>query len=477
MKDLRDWLELMEGLGQLRRVEGADWNLELGAITELNSHIRGAPALLFQSIKDYHSHYGIVTGTTSNATRLGATLRLSTSLDDMGLVKALRGKSIQWETEAENYAPHLVEEGPVQENVQRGSQVDLTQFPAPKWHERDGGRYLGTGCVVVTKDRDTGWINVGVYRMMLQDERSLTLHMVAGKHGRQQIERYFALGEPFPVVVSLGHDPLLFLIAGLEVPYGISEYNYVGAILGQPLEVVRGEVTGLPMPAYSEVVLEGWCRPGNLKNEGPFGEFTGYYSYSETPQPVMEVERVYFRNDPIILGAPPGRPPHDFSYYKAVMRSAMLHDALEKAGVPGVQSCWADEVGGSRQLLVVSIQQRYPGHSRQAAFVASQCQVGAYLGRYVIVVDEDIDPANLQDVIWAVVTRADPERDIEIFRKAWGSKADPMNVTFNQKVAYNSRAIIDACRPYEYRDVFPPVAECSPEYRQQVLQKWAHLFE
>ncbi len=474
IRDLRDWLELVDRLGELRVVEGAHWNRELGGITEINNRQRG-PALLFDRIQDFPPGTRIVTGTTGGARRLAATLRLGTDYDNLGLVQAMRGKPQQWEQAAHDYPPLFVDDGPVLENVLRGDQVDIFRFPAPFWHDKDGGRYIGTGDFVITRDPETGWINCGTYRMMVHDARSTSVHMVYGKHGRQQIERAFKRGEPFPMAVSLGHDPLLYLIAGLEIPYGMSEYNYIGAILGEPVRVIRGEVTGLPIPADAEIALEGWCRPGVVKNEGPFGEFTGYYSYTEAPVPVFEIERVYFRDNPIQLGSPPGRPPHDFSYYKAVLRSAMLHDALEKSGVPGVQACWCDEVGGSRMLLVVAIQQRYPGHARQAGVIASQCQVGAYFGRYVIVVDEDIDPSNLNDVMWAVCTRSDPERDIDIFRRTLGSKVDPLHVTTHQRLPFNSRAVIDACRPYDYLEEFPPVAEGDPAYLAGLRTKWAGL--
>jgi len=245
--------------------------------------------------------------------------------------------------------------------------------------------------------------------------------------------------------------------------------------MGEPVKVVRGELTGLPMPAAAEIVLEGFCRPGNMKKEGPFGEFLGYYSANDGPQPVFEVERIYHRDNPILLGVPPGRPPHDYSYSKTVLRSALLHDALNKAGLPGIVSCWADEVGGSRALLVVSIRQQYQGHARQVGLVASQSHVGYWLGRYVIVVDEDIDPSNLTDVMWAVSTRCDPARDIQILERIWGSKIDPISVTFDQKVPYSARAVIDACRTYEYRHVFPPVAEASPEFQRQIREKWKDL--
>jgi UbiD family decarboxylase len=474
VQDLRHWLSVVEELGELKHVRNAHWDLELGGISEINNRQRG-PCLLFDDIVDYPSGHRVVTGTTGTPARLAATLRLPTHLSTAALVQELRGKPQQWESRARDFAPEYTDNGPVLEHVKAGKQIDLLEFPVPKWHERDGGRFIGTGCVVVTKDLDSNWVNLGTYRMMVHDERSCGFNILAGKHARLHMDRYFAAGKPLPVLVSIGHDPLLFLFSGLEVSYGLSEYNYVGAILGEPVRVIKGEATGLPMPATSELVLEGWCRPGRVKEEGPFGEFHGYYSAGDRTSPVFEVERVYHRSNPIILGVPPGRPPHDYSFYKTVMRSALLHEALDKAGIPGVEACWADEVGGSRMLLVVSIKQSYPGHARQAGLVASQCHVGAYLGRYVIVVDEDIDPSNLEDVMWAVVTRSDPARDIEILHWTWGSKGDPQGVTFQQKAPYNTRAVIDACRRYEYIDAFPPVAEASPEFQRKIKEKWADL--
>ncbi|MCL6593095.1 MAG: UbiD family decarboxylase, partial [Alicyclobacillus sp.] len=291
-------------------------------------------------------------------------------------------------------------------------------------------------------------------------------------HGNIQFQKYMAAGQPFPVCIILGADPLCYLISGVEVPYGVCEYQYMGAILEQPVEVIRGELTGLPFPSAAEIVLEGWIYPGESKLEGPFGEFHGYYQAGAKPVPVMTVERIYHRRDPILLGSPPAKPPNDYSYSKAVMRSALLFDALVAAGVPGVVSVWAHEIGGARMFTVASIQQRYAGHARQCGHVLSQCGVGAYMGRYTIVVDEDIDPANLTEVMWAVATRTDPAKDIDIIQKAMGSKNDPMSVAYDSKAMYSSRAIIDACRPYDHLHDFPPVAEASLKLREEVKAKW-----
>ncbi|MBI4293562.1 MAG: UbiD family decarboxylase [Betaproteobacteria bacterium] len=473
-QDLRDWLDRVEALGELKHVRNAHWNLELGCISEINSRQRG-PCLLFDDIVDYPSGFRVVTGTTGTPARLAATLRLPTNLSTPELVGMLRKKSPEWSARANDFPPQYVDSGPILENIKTGNQVNLLEFPAPMWNEGDGGRYMGTGDAVITQDPESGWVNVGTYRLMVHDQRTTGLYLAPNHHGRLHMEKYWQAGKPFPVVASVGHDPLLFLYAGVELPVGMSEYNYIGAVMGEPAKVVRGELTGLPMPAGSEIVLEGFCRPGNIKRDGPFGEFLGYYSANDVPQPVFEVERIYHRNNPIILGSPPGRPPHDYAYSKTVIRSALLHDALEKAGMTGIVSCWADEVGGGRALLVISVRQQYQGHGRQVGLMASQCPVGYWMGRYVIVVDDDIDPSNLTDVMWAVSTRCEPARDIQILERLFGTKIDAINTTMDQDVPYLSRAVIDACRTYEYRDAFPPVAEASPELQRQIREKWKDL--
>ncbi|MDQ0189058.1 UbiD family decarboxylase [Alicyclobacillus cycloheptanicus] len=470
--DLRNWLADMEEEDGVQVVRGADWNLEIGAISELNVKKTGHKALLFDDIPGYPAGYRVLTCTTSSPSRLASLLRAPKVAGHHELVQWLRGKPKAWAAQAEAYPPVSVSTGPVMACVDDKDAVNLYKFPAPLWHELDGGRYIGTGCAVVTKDRDSDWVNVGTYRIMVQDETHVGLDMVSGKHGQIQFQKYMAAGEPFPVCIVIGADPLCYLISGIEVPYGISEFNYMGAILEQPVEVVHGERTGLPFPAGAEIVLEGWIYPGDERLEGPFGEFHGYYQAGAKVAPLVTVERVYYRRDPIIVGSPPAKPPNDYSYSKAVMRSALLFDALVSAGVPGVESVWAHEIGGARMFTVASIRQRYAGHARQCGHVLSQCGVAAYMGRYSVVVDEDIDPSNLTEVMWAIATRTDPEKDIDFIRNAMGSKNDPMSVTYTSKAMFSSRAIIDACRPFDHLDDFPPVAEASPELQAQVREKW-----
>ena len=473
--DLRPWLEQVSELGELREVSGADWNLELGAISELNVKKALPPALLFDRIKGYPKGFRVLTCSTSSPARLSSILRLEIQRTHKGLVEALRGKPAQWQAEAPKYDPISAKTGPALENVRKDGRVDLLAFPSPLWHEMDGGRYIGTGCSVVTRDLDSDWVNVGTYRVQLLDEKHVALDMVPGKHGRIQYEKHKKAGKRFPVVIVCGGDPLGYLISGIEIPFGMCEWNYIGAILKDKVQVLKGELTGLPFPAASEIVLEGFVEPNDERTEGPFGEFHGYYPGKAGTAPCVTVSRVYFRNDPILMGSPPAKPPNDYSYSKAVMRSALLHDALVAAGLSEVKSVWAHEIGGARMFNVVSIRQRYAGHARQAGHLLSQCGVGAYMSRYSVVVDDDIDPASLQEVMWAVATRTDPAEDIDIIRRGMGSKNDPMFVAYQYDAPLSSKAVIDACRPWDHLDEFPAVAEASKELQEKTRAKWKDL--
>jgi UbiD family decarboxylase len=199
----------------------------------------------------------------------------------------------------------------------------------------------------------------------------------------------------------------------------------------------------LPMPAHAEIVLEGEMTPGDEAMEGPFGEFTGYYGNPASMQPVVRVRRVYHRNDPIMGLVTPMRPPGDSSYGKCVIKAGMLWDEMERAGIAGIKGVWCHEAGVARLFNVISLKQAYAGHAKQALLVAAGCQSGAYIGRFMIVVDDDVDPSNMFDVIWAMSTRCDPSEDIDFVRKMWSGPLDPMAGPTNQ----TSRALIDGCRP------------------------------
>ena len=466
--DLRDWIERVGSVGELMRISGVDWNLEMGAVAEMIYHGRpeNPPALLFENIPGYPSDFRVLSGMTNSPRRLALTLGLPRPKHPLDVVCAYRDRMKRFEL-----IPNVtVDGGPVLENVDRDAAVNLFKFPVPFLHELDGGRYIGTADLVIMRDPDTGWVNVGTYRAQVHDRNTLGLWMSPGKHGRLIRQKYFKQGKNCPVLICCGHDPLLFLSSGNEVGYGIGEFAHAGGHRGKPFETLDSELYGLPMPTHAEIVLEGEILLDDLRSEGPFGEWTGYYASSMREDNVVRVRRVYYRNAPIMTMACPMRPPSDYSLSKCVVKSAMIWDQVEKAGLSGVQGVWCHEAGGGRLFNVISIEQAYAGHARQAATLAASVHAGNYLGRFVVVVEQDIDPTNTFDVIWAMSTRCDPVEDIDFIRQAWSGPLDP-----RKKGSHNSRAIIVACRPYESMKDFPPVAESGLELRGKTLAKWGHL--
>ena len=468
--DLRDWIERVSSVGELLRISGVDWNLEMGAVAEMIYHARpeNPPAILFENIPGYSADFRVLSGMTNSPLRLALTLGLPRPKHPLDVVRAYRDRMKQFQL-----IPNVfVDTGPVLENVDRDAAVDLFKFPVPFLHELDGGRYIGTADLVIMRDPDSGWVNVGTYRAQVHDRNTLGLWMSPGKHGRLIREKYFKQGKNCPVVICCGHDPLLFLSSGNEVGYGIGEFAHAGGHRGEPFDTIGSELHGLPMPAQAEIVLEGEILLDDLRSEGPFGEWTGYYASSMREDNVVRVRRVYYRNAPIMTMACPMRPPSDYSLSKCVIKSAMIWDQVEKAGLSGVRGVWCHEAGGGRLFNIISIEQAYAGHAKQAAMLAANVHAGNYLGRFVVVVEQDIDPTNTFDVIWAMSTRCDPVEDIDFIRQAWSGPLDP-----RKNGAHNSRAILVACRPYESIKDFPAVAESSPELRGRTLEKWGHLIK
>jgi UbiD family decarboxylase len=472
---LRDWLEQVNRMGQLRVVEGANAEEEIGAATDVLQHATESPAAIFDRILGYEPGYRVLVNSFGATDRIALTLGLPLGQSKVELSDAWRQKI----KDTRSLPPVEVKDGPIFENVRRDADVDLTIFPAPMWHPGDGGRYIGTGSYDITRDPDDGWVNLGTYRVMVHDRARLGYYISPGKHGRIQRQKYFDRGQPCPVAMVFGGDPLLFLASCTEIPYGLSEYDWVGGIRGEPLQVIHGPITGLPIPADAEIVVEGYATNNEMLVEGPFGEWTGYYGSASREEPVLHVQALYYRNQPILVGSPPGQPPDEQSRYRALLRSALLRDDLEKAGIPDIVGAWQHEVGGSRLFTAVAIKQRYPGHARQTLHVASQCHAGAYAGRYVVVVDDDIDPTNLEEVMWALCTRSDPATSIDIIHRAWSTPLDPRIPPEKRAIKdfTNSRGLIDATRPWEWRDEFAPVNVPPREVREAARRRWGYLLE
>lgn len=472
-RDLREFLSLVESMGELKRVGGLHWDREMGAFTEIVYREKPAdsPALLFDRIPGYPETYACLYGMLASARRFCLTLGVrAQGMSRMEMLSAYRDRM----KEATPVPPKLVKTGPVMENVIEGGEIDLLKFPVPIHHELDGGRYIGTACGVITRDPEEGWVNMGTYRVQVLDRYRGISYISQGKQGRIQRDKYLKAGTPCPMVVVAGIDPLLYMAARYQVSVKLSEFDFAGGIAGEPIEVIEGKYTGLPIPANAEIALEGEVLPDEEAPEGPFGEWSGYYAGAKKMEPVFVVKRIMHRNDPILTCAASQRPPHSHLFERCFIRSAGLWEKLEKTDCPGIQGVWVHEAGAGRTFNVVSIRQAYYGHSRQAALLASQLPPAGYVNRFTVVVDEDIDPSNLYDVIWAMGTRCNPEEDIDILRKNWSSRLDPLR--FGEEL-YNSRAVIDACVPYEHRDDFPKISQTSPEYKKFMMEKYGRVIK
>jgi UbiD family decarboxylase len=465
-KDLRGFIKQVDELGALRRINGADPKFELGGITEVAAGTIECPALLFDRIKGYEKGFRVLTNATTTPQRAALALGIDPALAPLDALKAW----MQRRQSLTTHKPIEVDKAPFLENSVRGRKVDLRKLPAPYWHRKDGGPFIGSGSVVIMRDPDGGWINASIYRIQVQDKDKVTIQFDhPGRHGAIIARKYWEKGKSCPVAVVNGEDPALF-IAGFEyLPDGQSEYDFAGAIKGGPMEMIKGPVTGLPLPAFAEIILEGELLPASKLTlpEGPFGEFTGYYAADARPCPVMQVSAIHHRNDPILLGSPPMKPPR--FHFGLPFRAASIWSQLEQSGVTDVVGVWQHI---AQLMTVVAIRQRYSGHAKRAALIAA---AQSYMGRLVVVVDDDVDPSNLADVMWAVTTRCEPSEQIDIVRNAWSSALDPRIPDEDKRagITSHSKAIIEAVRPFGWKDKYPPTSALTADEAREIEKKWS----
>ena len=277
--DLREWLSYAERLGEVRIVKGATWQEDIGLAAEAVLRAENGPCVVFEDIPGAPKGFRLLMNMFAG-TRRNMTLGFADHLTKWELSDAFRDAYLK----EQKIIPHvIVDDGPVLENIMLDDEVDVLKFPSPIWHEKDGGRYIGTGTYSITRDPEENWLNAGAYRAQVHDRNSVGILMAAGHHGAIHCEKYFKRGEPMPVAMVLGGDPLSFFYGGLEAPYGVFEIDVVGGLRGRPTQMVRGKVTGLPFPAGAEIVLEGYVTPDKRVIEGPFGEWTGHYAGGAKP--------------------------------------------------------------------------------------------------------------------------------------------------------------------------------------------------
>ena len=366
MNSMRDFIESGEKQGVVKRITAeVDWNLELSHIAKLNEEQQG-PALLFENVKGYSSP--IITSVCTTPERLALIMGMDR---ESSLVQIME----HWVNVADRkIEPKLVDTGPCKENILTGDDIDLYKFPAPHWYPMDGGRYFGTAHFIISKDPETGWVNLGTYRSQLLGKDKLGTQFIKGKHADIMLKKYQKMGKPMPVASIVGCDPLLFILGAARISAFVSEYEVAGAIRGEAVEVVKAETVG---PAHPGPGRDRGGRPevdaDKFMEEGPFGEYTGYYSGVGTdPRNFIDVKCITHRNNPIMWGTTVGRAVTDTHMTMALSYGAALWQQLVAMKNTGHQI----------RLLPARGFRPLPGHYLHAADVSRPRRPGPDRGHF-----------------------------------------------------------------------------------------------
>lgn len=420
-KDLRDFIKMLEARGELKRIHvPVDPVLEMTEICDRTLKA-GGPALLFENPKGYDMPVlGNLFGTPERVA-LGMGETSVDALRDVGRLLAQlkepeppRGMKDAWDKlplyrQVLHMGPKQVSRAPCQEVVLEGEEVDLYRLPIQTCWPGDAGP-LVTWPLVVTRGPEKPRQNLGIYRQQLIGRNKLIMRWLAHRGGALDFREWKQAhpGEKFPVAVALGADPATILGAVTPVPDTLSEYAFAGLLRGGKTEVVRCIGNDLQVPASAEIILEGYIDPDEMADEGPFGDHTGYYNEVDR-FPVFTVERITRRRDAIYHSTYTGRPPDE---------PAILGVALNEVFVPILQKQFPEIVdfylppeGCSYRMAVVTIKKQYPGHAKRIMLGVWSFLRQFMYTKFVIVCDDDVNARDWKDVIWAITTRMDPQRD------------------------------------------------------------------
>ncbi len=450
--DLREYIDHLEANGELMRVSAeVDWNLELGAITRRSMDLRG-PALLFENIKDYPGARIFANSLSRNKdlpfSRMAMALEMDPASSMLDLIREFARRIPNL------VKPRLVETAPCKENIVTGDDVDLWKLPTPYLHGMDGGRFIGTWHVDVTRNPQTGHVNYGTYRHVIHDKNTLGFYAMPAQHGPALYYEYEKRGEPMPIALCFGTDPVVTIVGGTSVGPNISEVELAGGLRGAPVDLVKCETVPLEVPASSEIVIEGWALPNERRVEGPFGEFTGYAAPDELPRPIIRVTAITYRNNPILTMSNIGKPWNEDNVLVSVAASAVLTEELRRRGIKFKDLY----VAPPSQAVIVSCDPPMHGYQHTLASAIWSCKYGL-MRPYIFIVGEDVDVTDAEDVYWCLTTRLDPARGIHVQEDTVMSGFWPWVDPEDRKIRKGSKVYFDATFP----------AEWGPDYRPQIV--------
>jgi 4-hydroxy-3-polyprenylbenzoate decarboxylase len=472
--DLRDFIRVLEKQRELRRI-----SIEVDPYLEITDFAdravkKGGPALFFERPKD--SKVPLVINLFASRRRMEIALGVNnieqiaeriTGFLQMqkpeGLLDKL--KMLPKLSELNSIFPKTVSTGPCKEVILRNFSLDA--FPILHCWPGDAGRFI-TLPMVFSKSPETGRRNCGMYRMQVFDQKTTGMHWQKHKQGAEHYRRRFAQGDTtrMPVAAAIGSDPATMHSAILPLPPDLDEMMFAGFIRGKSVEMVQCETSDLQVPANSEIVLEGYVNPGELRREGPFGDHTGFYSLDDD-YPVFHIECITHRKNPIYATTIVGPPPmEDFYMGKAIERIFL---PLIRMQLPEIRDMCMPAQGIFHNLMLVSIRKSYPGQARKvmhAIWGLGQ----AMFSKCIVVVDEDVDVQNVAEVTWKALNNIDPERDIQFVLGPVDSLDHSSRIP-----NYGSKMGIDATTKWAsegFTRRWPNVIEMSPEVVQRVDELW-----
>jgi len=328
-----------------------------------------------------------------------------------------------------------------------GDEVDLTIFPAPMVHDGDGGRYLCTWHFVVNKDPESTWVNWGMYRQMIHNERLMGGLILPTSDLGKIKARYEQMGKPVPFASVISPDPLCATGSAVHWGVGADEVELAGALMQEPVQLVKCKTVDLEVPAHAEIILEGEILHGVEVEEGPFGEYTGYRSTPRLPRPVYKVNCITYRNNPILVMTNMGVPLDDGQVVWAALgvRTGIKH-VLEHFGTPVTGVYVPPE--GVGHIIIVGVRKRY----NNIAMEVAQQVFGSPEGRashILIVVDETTDPYNITEIMHAMATKCHPLNNV-ITYPAWGQPLSPYLSLRERTWGIGGRLVIDATWPVDW---------------------------
>ena len=420
-KDLRDFIALLEKQGELKRITlPVSSNLEITEICDRTLR-GGGPALLFENVVGHTSPVLANLFGTPKRVALGMGQDSIEALTDVGNLLAFlkepeppKGMKDAWDKlpifkQVLNMSPKVVSKPVCQQNIITDADVDLSRIPVQTCWPGDAGPLI-TWPLVITRGPHKERQNLGIYRMQVIAKNKCIMRWLSHRGGALDFREWQEThpGENFPISVPLGADPATILGAVTPVPDTLSEYAFAGLFHGSKTEVAKSISNNLQVAASAEYILEGYIAPGELAEEGPFGDHTGYYNEVDR-FPVFTVTAITHRNDPIYHSTYTGRPPDEPAILGVALNDVFV--PLLKKQFPEIVDFYLPPEGCSYRMAVVTIKKQYPGHAKRIMMGVWSFLRQFMYTKFVIVTDDDINARDWKDVIWALTTRVDPMRD------------------------------------------------------------------